>query len=89
MLRGTHHVSVAAPPPFYQIRSSSLRDAGRQLGALAKAQIRAWFTFAAEYKRIDSFVRSTQFGAKAFAGLKRDNAAEFPELVEEMEGIAE
>mmetsp|Transcript_23053 Transcript_23053/g.72562 ORF Transcript_23053/g.72562 Transcript_23053/m.72562 type:complete len:477 (+) Transcript_23053:74-1504(+) len=79
--------SPSSPPPLFRIAALSLHEAGLQHGRLARERIRGWLA-TADMRRLLGYV-ATPEGAQAFAQLKRDNAAEFPELVEELRGIAE
>jgi len=84
------HAVVATPPNprVYRIDAHSLYEAGRQHGALAAPLMSAWFELS-EFQAMVSFVSSTDVGKRAFSQLKRDNAAAFPELVQEMQGLAD
>ncbi len=70
----------AAPPvvPVYRVRATSLYDAGYQIGALARQQIKAWINLG-EFRRTELFVSEGGAGADAFAALKRDNMLAYPE----------
>lgn len=72
--------------PLYTIRAKSLYHAGFQAGTLASSQIQTWFQ-GEEMAKLKHFVATT--GLEAFRNLQRDNAVEFPELVQEMQGIAD
>ena len=72
--------------PLYTIRAKSLYDAGFQAGTLASSQIQTWFQ-GEEMTKLKHFVATD--GNEAFHNLQRDNALEFPELVQEMKGIAD
>ena len=74
--------------PLFHIHATSLYDAGFQLGKLASIQIQTWFQLA-EFRATETFVQRSELGARAFAALKQDNTAAFPELVEEMKGMAD
>ena len=68
-----------------RITASSLGDAGFQQGALAASRIRGWFA-SDEMRALFAFALSDDagsLGAKAFAALKRDNEAAFPEARDE------
>lgn len=73
-------------PPFFRIVAKSAYDAGYQHGALAQPRIHAWFA-SVEMRSIFDWVAGD--GREAFAQMKRDNTAEFPNYVEEMRGIAD
>ena len=72
--------------PVHRVRAHSLYDAGRQIGRLARDQIKRW-------TRMDEFARTAAWcagpGAAAFARLKADNTHAFPEYVSEMRGLAD
>jgi hypothetical protein len=74
------------PAPLFRISATSSYDAGFQHGQLAQDRIQGWFA-GPEMQSVFTFVKSDD-GRKAFEQLKADNAAEFPEYVEEMRGIA-
>eukprot|EP00929_Paragymnodinium_shiwhaense_P013292 TRINITY_DN121158_c0_g1_i1.p1 TRINITY_DN121158_c0_g1~~TRINITY_DN121158_c0_g1_i1.p1 ORF type:complete len:447 (+),score=74.68 TRINITY_DN121158_c0_g1_i1:126-1466(+) len=74
-------------PPLIRISAPGLRAAGFMHGQLARERIHGWFA-TSEMRRIFEYVRSDE-GREAFRALKEDNAREFPEYVEEMEGLAE
>ena len=73
------------PPPLYRIRATSLFDAGLQQGRMAGTRIRGWLS-TPEMKGLRNY--TDRDGAAGFAQLKRDNAATFPQLVRELEGVA-
>merc|ERR1712060_442472 len=75
---------AAPPPPLFRIRARSLYEAGSEHGRLAESRIRGWFA-TPMMQTVFRFVASG-VGAKAFAHLKKDNEAEFPEYVEELKG---
>ena len=77
--------NLASINPIYTIRARSLYDAGYQVGVVAKARIHQWFQ-GEEMKALANFVKGE--GNQTFASLRRDNAREFPELVEELKGMA-
>lgn len=79
-------ITNAVETQFYKIKAHSLYDAGYQHGVLAAKEINAWFTLD-EFQATLDFVRNE--GADAFSAFKRDNSAAFPELVDEMRGIAD
>lgn len=90
VLRGTELIAAAGHdgqrPPLFRITASSHFDAGLQHGRLARPRIMGWFS-TPEMRSVFAFVAGS--GSEAFAQLKRDNEAEYPEYVEEMRGIAE
>lgn len=77
--------------PLYTIHASSLYDAGFQVGTLASSQIQQWFQGDEMTRLKQLFVNATnnEAGREFFTALQRDNALEFPELVQEMRGIAD
>mmetsp|Transcript_26957 Transcript_26957/g.77349 ORF Transcript_26957/g.77349 Transcript_26957/m.77349 type:complete len:448 (+) Transcript_26957:39-1382(+) len=77
----------SSPPPLLRVSAPGLRAAGLVHGRLARNRIQGWFA-TAEMRRIFRFAASSA-GAGIFERLKRDNAREFPEYVEEMRGLAE
>jgi len=74
-------------PPAYEISASSLYDAGLQQGRLASSRIRAWID-SPEMRSVVNFTRGPG-GREAFEELKRKNGQAFPQLAEEIRGIAE
>ena len=81
----THHVT--AETPIYHVKAPNLYQAGLQLGQLASNQIQAWFQLK-EFVATQHFVQNTDIGRRAFASFKENNTRVFPELVDEMMGIA-
>lgn len=73
-------------PPLFRITASSHFEAGILHGRLARTRIVGWFS-TPEMRSVFAYVAGS--GKKAFAQLKRDNEAEFPEYVDEMRGIAQ
>ena len=63
------------------ITASSLYDAGVQQGTLARSRIQSWLS-GEEMSALFAFATDDPRGSKAFNGLKRDNSAAFPELVQ-------
>lgn len=63
------------------ITASSLYDAGVQQGTLARSRIQSWLS-GEEMSALFAFATDDPRGSKAFDGLKRDNSAAFPELVQ-------
>ena len=73
-------------PPMYRITAKTLYDAGLQQGQLARARIQGWLR-SHEMQTVINFTQSAN-GSHAFAQLKADNTATFPELVRELDGVA-
>jgi len=72
--------------PVYRISAHSLYDAGLQHGKLAADRIKAW-RHSDEICKLVSWTEGK--GKAAFEKMKIDNAAVFPQYVEEMKGLAE
>ena len=73
-------------PPTYHVKAASLYHAGFQIGTLAASQINQWFQLD-EFKATYAFAHNQ--GAAAFAAFKADNTQAFPELIREMQGMAD
>lgn len=71
-----------------RLSATSLYDAGRQQGEWAKQRINEWISGDEMSHRFD-LINNNETYATLFAGLKRDNSAAFPHLVEELRGIAD
>jgi len=78
-------IACANPPPIFHIAASSLYDAGRQHGFLARQRIQGWFALG-EMQAAFAFVAHQP---EIFNALKQRNSAAFPELVEELHGVAD
>jgi hypothetical protein len=76
----------ASVPPLFTIKALSLRDAGLQHGTLAGDRIRGWMD-SGEMLAVKNFSLGT--GNSAFRQMIADNTRVFPEVVSELEGIAE
>mmetsp|Transcript_13944 Transcript_13944/g.30355 ORF Transcript_13944/g.30355 Transcript_13944/m.30355 type:complete len:406 (+) Transcript_13944:46-1263(+) len=82
-------VSVSANtslPPVYSITAHSLRDAGLQIGKSAATRIQGWFE-TDEMKGFRNFALGD--GKDAFEAMKKANKDAFPQIADEIEGIAE
>ena len=71
---------------YIRIEASNLYDAGFEVGRRTARRIRAYVQ-TDEMVELLNFVQ-TPTGAATFAALKRDNSKSFPDLVEEIKGVA-
>lgn len=71
---------------YIRIEASNLYDAGFEVGRRTARRIRAYVQ-TDELVELLNFVQ-TPTGAATFAALKRDNSKSFPDLVEEIKGVA-
>lgn len=79
--------ALGTAPPLFLIEARSLYDAGFQQGRLASQNIRGWLS-SPEMTDLVNFTMADSIGRTALAQLVRDNTAVFPELVDEMRGVA-
>jgi hypothetical protein len=75
------------PPPLFRIKAPSLYEAGRAHGKQAAKLIQGYLALP-EIVQLRTFIKSTDAGKAAFAQLRADNTASYPQYVQEMEGIA-
>jgi hypothetical protein len=80
-------VSFAYTTPIYTVEANNLYDAGYQIGKLASKQFHQWFN-ESEFQKTYNFVKTTKLGQEAFSNFRSDNSKAFPELLEEMKGMA-
>lgn len=78
---------ASSTPPLYRITASSHYDAGKQQGMLAAAKIRGWLQ-SPEMLSLTNFT-AVGPGREALTALKRDNTDAYPELADELRGIAD
>lgn len=78
---------LATIPPLYQIEASSLYDAGAAHGSLAKLRITGWLA-SKEMSALLNYSLLSATGRPAFMALVERNSRAFPDLVDELRGIA-
>jgi len=81
-------LTPAGVPPLFLIEAHSLYDAGYQQGVLAASRIRGWLS-TPEMKDLLIFTAANATGSAALAAMVHDNTAVFPDLVDELGGIAD
>jgi hypothetical protein len=74
-------------PPLFLIEAPTLYDAGFQQGRLASDRIRGWLS-SREMTDLVNYTMADGIGRAALTQLVRDNTAVFPELVDELRGVA-
>jgi len=70
------------------ITASSLFSAGLQQGQLAQPQIQTWLS-GSEMSNLIDFALNDPVGNKAFRSIRQNTTTAYPELVTELEGMAE
>jgi len=78
-------ICVRASPPLYEITATSMYGAGLQHGRMASSRIKGWLS-SEEMSSLVAFVQGA--GKEKFRKLKEVNSAHYPELVDQMQGIA-
>ena len=80
--------ALGEAPRVLEIEAASLYEAGLLQGRWAKERIQTWVDGEEMSQRYE-LLNTNETYATLFAGLKRDNGAAYPHLVEELRGIAD